>query len=83
MDKIDAQHYRILHQQRMIGDVSRGSDGRWLACLYGEAPDDLIFSTGQTRRGAVAALLSRERARWRYDEAGKLYRTEGEESAGT
>lgn len=63
MPKIDARHFTIVHEEQTLGDVSRGNDRRWLACLYG-ADDEHAYAWGKTRRLAVAMLLSRERARW-------------------
>ena len=48
----------------MIGEVSQLGSGPWLACFYGPGDDNLAFAEGPTRRGAVATLLGRERARW-------------------
>jgi len=68
MAKIDARHFTLVYGTQTIGDVSRGDDGRWLACLYGVA-DDQQFAWGKTRRLAVAMLLNRERRRWFNDGA--------------
>ena len=63
LEKIDARHFTMVYGMQTIGDVSRGDEGRWLACLYG-VEGDHRFAWGKTRQLAVAILLNQERARW-------------------
>ena len=70
MQKITARHFTLEHEHQTLGDVCRLARDRWLACLYDAAADDHAFAEGETRQGAVAALLRQARTRWASEQRG-------------